>query len=118
MRFGADGKYTRRPPPGVELTQMGYEYRPEALGAVCRDAWAATQTPILVTESGIATQDDSRRCAFIRSALESVSAAMAAGVDIRGYIYWTLLDNFEWMSGYAPTFGLVGVVRRTMARAI
>lgn len=118
MRFGADGRYTRRPPPGVELTQMGYEYRPEALGAACRDAWAATQTPILVTESGIATQNDSRRRAFIRGALESVGAAMADGVDIRGYVYWTLLDNFEWMSGYAPTFGLVGVDRRTMARAI
>ncbi len=118
MRFGADGKASRRPPPGAELTQMDYEYRPQALGAACRDAWAATQTPILVTESGIATQDDSRRRAFIRSALESVSAALADGVDIRGYIYWTLLDNYEWMSGYAPTFGLVGVDRRTMARAI
>ena len=118
MRFGADGKATRRPPPEVELTQMGYEYRPQALGAACRDAWAATGTPIIVTESGIATQDDSRRRAFIRSALESVSVAMADGVDIRGYVYWTLLDNFEWMSGYAPTFGLVGVDRRTMARAI
>lgn len=118
MRFGPDGKYTRRPPPGVELTQMGYEYRPEALGVACRDAWAATRIPLIVTESGIATRDDSRRRAFIRSALESVSAAMADGVDIRGYVYWTLLDNFEWMSGYAPTFGLVGVDRRTMARAI
>ncbi|MCA8885538.1 MAG: family 1 glycosylhydrolase, partial [Hyphomonadaceae bacterium] len=118
MHFGADGKATRRPPPDAELTQMGYEYRPQALGAACRDAWTATQTPIVVTESGIATQDDSRRRAFIRSALESVSAAMADGVDIRGYVYWTLLDNFEWMSGYAPTFGLVGVDRRTMTRAI
>lgn len=118
MRFGADGKATRRPPPEAELTQMGYEYRPQALGAACRDAWAATQIPIIVTESGIATRDDSRRRAFIRSALESVSASMTDGVDIRGYVYWTLLDNFEWMSGYAPTFGLVGVDRRTMARAI
>jgi len=118
MRFGPDGKYTRRPPPGVELTQMGYEYRPEALGVACRDAWAATGIPLIVTESGIATQDDSRRRVFIRSALESVSAALADGVDIRGYVYWTLLDNFEWMSGYAPTFGLVGVDRRSMARSI
>ena len=118
MRFGADGKATRRPPPEAELTQMGYEYRPQALGAACRDAWAATQIPIVVTESGIATQDDSRRRAFIRSAIESVSTAMTDGVDIRGYVYWTLLENFEWMSGYAPTFGLVGVDRRTMARAI
>src|SRR6185295_6552588 len=97
---------------------MGYEYRPQALGAACRDAWSATQTPILVTESGIATKDDARRRAFIREALESITAAMAGGVDIRGYVYWTLLDNFEWMSGYAPTFGLVGVDRRSQARAI
>lgn len=118
MLFNADGKTSRRPPEGAELTQMGYEYRPQALGVACRDAWGATQTPILVTESGIATKDDARRRAFIRAALESVSAAMADGVDIRGYVYWTLLDNYEWMSGYAPLFGLVGVDRRTMARAI
>lgn len=117
-RFGADGKASRRPPEGAELTQMGYEYRPQALGAACRDAWTATHTPILVTESGIATKDDARRRAFIREALESVTTAMADGVDIRGYVYWTLLDNFEWMSGYTPTFGLVGVDRRTQARAI
>lgn len=116
--FAADGKASRRPPIGAEVTQMGYEYRPQALSAACRDAWAATQTPILVTESGIATKDDARRRAFIRAALESISAAMADGVDIRGYVYWTLLDNFEWMSGYAPCFGLVGVDRRTQARAI
>lgn len=118
MIFGADGKAGRRPPAGAEVTQMGYEYRPQALAAACRDAWAAAQTPILVTESGIATQDDARRRSFIRSALEGVEAATAEGVDIRGYVYWTLLDNFEWMSGYAPSFGLVGVDRRTMARAI
>ena len=117
-RFCADGKVSRRPPEGAELTQMGYEYRPQALGAACRDAWAATQTPILVTESGIATKDDARRRAFIRAALESITAAAADGVDIRGYVYWTLLDNFKWMSGYAPLFGLVGVDRRTMTRAI
>ncbi len=116
--FGADGRASRRPPSGAEVTQMGYEYRPQALGAACRDAWAATQTPILVTESGIASKDDARRRAFIREALDSVAAAIADGVDIRGYVYWTLLDNFEWMSGYAPLFGLVGVDRRTQARAI
>jgi beta-glucosidase len=118
MRFGADGRAERAPLPGAEVTQMGYEYRPQALGAACRDAWAETQTPIVVTESGIATADDTRRAAFIRAALESVQGAMADGVDIRGYVYWTLLDNYEWMSGYAPTFGLVGVDRRTLARVI
>lgn len=118
VRFGADGKATRHPPSDVELTQMGYEYRPEALAVACRYAWAATGVPLLVTESGIAAGDDARRAAFIRSALQGVQAVIGDGVDVRGYVYWTLLDNFEWMYGYAPTFGLVGVDRRTMARAI
>jgi len=116
--FGVDGKQLRRPPPGAELTQMGYEFRPQALAATCREAWAATGVPILVTESGVATADDARRVAFIRDALAGVRAAIADGVDIRGYVYWTLLDNFEWMYGYAPTFGLVGVDRRAQTRAI
>ncbi|MGE0044736.1 MAG: glycoside hydrolase family 1 protein [Hyphomonadaceae bacterium] len=103
---------------GAEKTQMGYEYRPQALGFACRDAWRETGKPILVTESGIAATDDWKRCAFIRSALESVEAAIADGVDIRGYVYWTLLDNFEWLLGYRPQFGLVGVDRATQARSI
>jgi beta-glucosidase len=116
--FGADGRASRRPPPESELTQMGYEFRPQAIGAVCREAWAATRVPLLVTESGIATKDDARRRAFVEAALASVAAAIADGVDVRGYVYWTLLDNFEWMAGYAPQFGLVGVDRASMARAI
>jgi beta-glucosidase len=52
----------------------------------------------------------------VRAALEGVLRCLADGLDVRGYLYWSLLDNFEWALGYAPTFGLVAVDRQTFAR--
>jgi len=113
-RFGPDGVLD--PEPGVPLTMMGYEDWPEALGATIRRAATATGAPVLVTENGIATGDDRQRVAYVRRALESVLDCLAEGVDVRGYTYWSLLDNFEWAHGYRPTFGLVAVDRATQAR--
>jgi beta-glucosidase len=75
-----------------------------------------TDTPLLVTENGIATADDEDRIRFTTDALRSLADAIAAGADVRGYVHWSLLDNFEWMLGFAPTFGLVAVDRETFAR--
>ncbi|WP_436694225.1 family 1 glycosylhydrolase [Geodermatophilus sp. CPCC 205506] len=72
--------------------------------------------PLLVTENGIATADDEDRIRFTTDALRSLGDAVAAGADVRGYVHWSLLDNFEWMLGYRPTFGLVAVDRQTFAR--
>jgi beta-glucosidase len=113
-RYGPEG--TLAPEPGVPLTTMGYEVWPEALGATIRRAAAATGAPVLVTENGIATDDDRQRADFVRRALESVLDCLADGVDVRGYTYWSLLDNFEWAHGYRPTFGLVAVDRTTQVR--
>ena len=100
-----------------ETTQMGYEYYPQALGAaIRRAAKSCPGLPILVTESGIATAHDERRIAFMESGLREVHACLAEGIDVRSYIYWSLLDNFEWAFGYAPKFGLVAVDRETFAR--
>ena len=98
---------------------MGYEYWPQALEATIRRAWDYThgRVPILVTENGIGTDDDTERIAYVRAALEGVLACMADGIDVRGYTYWSLLDNFEWVFGYEPRFGLVAVDRTTFARA-
>jgi beta-glucosidase len=106
------------PAPGHPLTVMGYEDRPQALAETCRFAWERTQTPILVTENGWAGEDDRRRCAFVVEALDALREAMAEGVDVRGYFYWSLLDNYEWTRGYEPKFGLIGVDRATMRRQI
>ena len=116
-RVGPDG--TVEPEPGVPTLIMGYEYYPESLAATIRRAWEYTngEIPILVTENGIGTDDDAQRIAYVRTALEGVLACLADGIDIRGYTYWSLLDNFEWAHGYGPRFGLVDCDRTTFERA-
>jgi beta-glucosidase len=106
------------PEPGVELTQMGYEFWPEALEACLRYAKARVSVPIYITENGISTEDDTRRIEFIRRALQGVRNCLEDGMDIRGYIHWSLLDNFEWIMGYRPKFGLIAVDRFTQERSI
>jgi beta-glucosidase len=109
--------WTREVDEADDTTQMGYEYYPQALGGAIRRAWKATGgIPILVTENGIATAVDSKRVAYIDGALREVQACMAEGIDVRSYLHWSLLDNFEWAFGYGPTFGLVAVDRHTFAR--
>jgi beta-glucosidase len=112
----ADGSHGPR--PGEPLTVMGYEDRPDALAAVCRYVWQRTNTPIIVTENGFSGDDDVRRAAFVREALAALHGAIADGVDVRGYFYWSLLDNYEWLAGYGPKFGIVGVDRTTQTRQI
>jgi beta-glucosidase len=73
----------------------------------------AGKLPILVTENGIGTDDDEQRVRYIRTALEGVLACLADGIDVLGYTYWSLLDNFEWTFGYGPRFGLAEVDRGT-----
>jgi beta-glucosidase len=115
-RFGPDGELG--PPPGAETTQMGYEFSPEALGATIRRAWEMTDgTPVLVTENGIGTGDDTRRIEYTRRAVAALGQCLDDGIDVQGYVHWSLLDNFEWVFGYRPTFGLVAVDRATMVRS-
>jgi beta-glucosidase len=106
------------PEPGVELTQMGYEFWPDALEACLRYSAARVSKPIYITESGIATADDTRRVDYIRHSLEGVLRCLADGIDIRGYIHWSLMDNFEWIYGYRPKFGLIAVDRATQERTV
>ena len=106
------------PEDGHPRTVMGYEDRPQALAATCRFVWERTHTPILVTENGWAGEDDARRGAFVQEALSELHGAIAEGVDVRGYFYWSLLDNYEWAAGYGPKFGLIGVDRTTQQRRI
>jgi beta-glucosidase len=104
------------PGGGDEITQMGWRFRPEALGRSVRRTYALVQRPIYVTENGLATTDDAERITYVRRALASLHTAMQDGVDVRGYFYWSLLDNYEWLHGYRPTFGLVECDRSTFER--
>ena len=99
-------------PEGAEVTQAGYEYYPQGLEHVLRRAAEDFKKPLYVTENGIATADDTRRVAFIETALEGVQRCIADGLPVKGYFHWSLMDNFEWQKGYAMTFGLIAVDRQ------
>ena len=104
------------PPTDAEMTAAGYEFYPQALGGTIRLAAARTGKPVYVTESGIATNDDSRRIAYIDAALAEVRQCMDEGIDVRSFIQWSLLDNYEWTAGYDQHFGLVEVDFETFKR--
>jgi beta-glucosidase len=103
-------------PKGSERTQMRYEYYPKALENVIRKVSEDLHIPIIVTENGIAAEDDSRRVAFIAEAVTGVAACISSGIPVLGYLHWSLMDNFEWHKGYACTFGLIAVDRKTQQR--
>ncbi len=115
-RFGPGGMLG--PEEGVEVVkEMGYELWPESLEATIRRAWEVTGgTPLVVTENGLCHEDDERRIAYVHRALEGVLATLDDGIDVGGYTYWSLLDNFEWVFGYRPRFGLIEVDRTTQER--
>jgi beta-glucosidase len=113
-RIGPDGPVA---PPAELITQGNMEYRPEALGrSVRRVHEVLPDTPIVITENGLATGDDAQRIAYTDGSLRGLAQAIADGADVRGYLHWSLLDNFEWFAGYTPTFGLIAVDRDTFTR--
>ena len=112
--IGPDGRLPV--PDGARTTQMGYEFYPQALEGTVRLAAGHARVPVLVTENGIATADDAERIEYAAEALRGVRRCLDDGVDVRGYLHWSLLDNYEWMHGYAKTFGLIAVDRETFER--
>ena len=103
-----------------EYTAFGWPVAPEGLTEVLvqlRDRYGDRLPPVHVTESGCSTDDvvedgtvhDEARIRYLDRHLEAVAAAIDAGVDVRGYFVWSLLDNFEWAEGYTQRFGLVHV---------
>jgi beta-glucosidase len=114
MHFGPEGQAADD--PSVAQTQMGYEYWPQVVEYTARRTANYTGLPVLVTENGIATEDDAERIRYINEALQGVLRCLRDGVDVRGYFAWSLMDNFEWTHGYRPKFGLCAVDRETFER--
>jgi beta-glucosidase len=112
------GKKDLPPPKGAELAPVGMEFYPECVEHVVRYASKETKVPIIVTENGIATEDDTRRVEYFECALAGLKRAIDDGVDVRGYVAWSLMDNFEWQLGFTPKFGLVAVDLETQKRTI
>ena len=90
---------------GAPMNDLGWEIYPEGLERALHEC-AAFGLPMLVTENGIADAVDRWRPDFIRASLEALNRARAAGLDIRGYFHWSLMDNFEWADGHLGRFGL------------
>lgn len=101
----------KRQNPRVPLNDRGWYMEPEGLYPLLMRAWAHFKKPIIVTESGLADQDDRYRQWWLEETMVAMEKAISEGVQIHGYLYWSLLDNFEWDEGWWPKFGLVAVDR-------
>ena len=117
----------RKPPAALGLTDMGWEIYPQGLTELLVGLQREyALPPIYITENGMAEVDhiadgavhDTRRIDYVARHLVALQAAMAQGVDVRGYFYWSLMDNFEWNSGYAKRFGLVHVDYASQRRTL
>ncbi len=120
--FDAGNGFAVEVPPGpqAEKATLGWEVYPEGFYR-CLVRLARYGKPIVVTENGISTDDkadptDAIRTRYIRSHLEAMERAMREGVDVRGYLYWTLMDNYEWDSGFDMRFGLVATDYSDLSR--
>ncbi|WXG47158.1 MAG: glycoside hydrolase family 1 protein [Candidatus Atabeyarchaeum deiterrae] len=109
-----DKPLTRNDSFGV--TDMGYEIYPQGLYQIIK--WLqGYHKPIYITENGIAVRDDNLRAMSIVLHLEQVHKAIQEGADVQAYYYWSLIDNFEWDSGFSKRFGLVEVDYKTLKRS-
>lgn len=99
------------------VSDTGWELYPEGIYHVLKDL-ARYRLPIIVTENGIADARDAHRAQFIKETIGHLLRAKKEGVDVRGYLHWALLDNFEWAKGFWPRFGLIEMNYRTMERRI
>ena len=110
------GSYRILPKQGW-MPEMGWETYPKGIYHRLMEL-KKYKKPIFITENGIADSKDEKREKFIKDHLRWVWQAIQDGVDVRGYMYWSLLDNFEWAKGYGPRFGLVEVDYNNFARKI
>lgn len=99
-----------------EISDLGWEVYPEGMFDVLADL--SDGIPIYITECGIATTNDDRRNRFLITYLQEVYEAIKSSIDVRGFFYWSLIDNFEWHRGYNPRFGLIEIDYTTQERHI
>ncbi len=99
------------------ITDIGWPIAPDGLGRLLQ--WLKQyRRPIIITENGLADRADTKRAAFIRAHVAQINQARQHGIDVHGYLYWSLLDNFEWREGFNPRFGLIDVDYQTQQRTI
>jgi beta-glucosidase len=104
--------------PPERVTDMGWEIYPEGLYRVLKLASSYTSKPIYITENGIADDGDTKRAKYIEDHLLVLNKAVTEGMNIKGYFYWSLIDNFEWAHGFEKRFGLYHVDYTTQQRTL
>ncbi|HUX14323.1 MAG TPA: glycoside hydrolase family 1 protein [Spirochaetia bacterium] len=121
IRFGLGGELLvgkRVLVPGVPRNDLGWEIYPEGLERVAGSVYRKYNLPVYVTENGTCDREDRFRTRYLYEHLAAVKRIIEAGVDLRRYYHWTLLDNFEWSEGVSARFGLVEVDFATQERRI
>ena len=104
-------------PEGIRTTKMGYEYRPQAiLYNLHRIHKVFPDKDIFITENGIATDNDNERIEFVSDVLSDVHEYLSKNGKVMGYLYWSILDNFEWDLGYKMNFGLIEIDKDNFSR--
>lgn len=100
-------RFIRRPHGELtsNYTQNGWEIEPEGLYNVLRTVYKRYGKPIVITENGIGTQSEQKKIRYFRDHVNQMLRAMNSGVDVRGYMPWTLIDNYEWAEGFGANFG-------------
>ena len=98
-----------------KITDIGWEVYPEGIYWILKDL-ARFKKPIYIVENGLADAEDKLRQDFIKEHLCQIHKAIEEGMDIRGYLHWSLIDNFEWAKGFSPRFGLVEIDYNTLER--
>ena len=103
---------------GYDMSDLEWDLTPTTLERVLRAVWSRWELPVYVTESGCADADaaDDRAVRYLAGCVVAVQNALEAGVDVRGYHYFSLMDNFEWAEGYDARFGLSRVKPETFER--
>jgi beta-glucosidase len=98
------------------LTHIGWEDYPEGFSQLVLDVHQKYGKPLWITENGIDDREGDRRPRFLYEHWKQLLGAIHQGADVRGYLYWSLMDNFEWLEGWGPRFGLYSVDLRTLER--
>lgn len=102
--------------PNERLSDMGWDMQPANIQFVLERLHAKYKLPLIVTENGCADASDQHRKWWLSQTLVAMNKALQNGVNLQGYLHWSLLDNFEWSSGFWPRFGLIAVDRATLRR--
>ncbi len=101
-----------------KVTDLDWWFKPESIGPLMKGMYKRYKLPIMITENGLADSEDKNRSEWIEETVKAMSDCIEDGVEIIGYLHWSLLDNFEWAFGFWPQFGLVSVDSKTKKRTI